>query len=107
MELNLNTDQARVVAEVTRMSGFQLLVKALEVQGDDLLTLVLAADTNEAEQRAVADLRAYARVVNTLKSIKDQVSVENPIDELDPFDQRRAQLQAELALFGNMESGEN
>lgn len=107
MELNLNTDQARVVAEVTRMSGFQLLVKALEVQGDDMLAVALAAETDEAERRAVADLRAYARVVNTLKSIKDQVSVENPVDELDPFDQRRAQLQAELALFGSMETGEN
>ena len=86
MDFNISLDQARVIAETTRSAGFRFLLSTLESQGDDLLAQALAAETNEQEHRLMNQLRAYARVVETLKSIRDQVTAERPLDDLDPFD---------------------
>jgi hypothetical protein len=86
MDFNLSLDRIRVIADVMRTAGFRFLLEALEAQGDDLLAQVLTAGNRKEERMLLDQLRAYARVVETIKSIGEQASMERPIDELDPFD---------------------
>jgi len=97
VEFNISLDQARVIADTTRTAGFRFILAALETHGDELLAQALAAETNEQEHRLMNQLRAYARVIEILKTVRDQVQGERPIDDLDPFDAAET-LSARLVL---------